>query len=252
MHLLAFDFDGTLVADGSHEIARETLAALRDLNTAGHRLAVITGRDRLPPGVDEKLDGVLHAFAGNNGGRIELNGRLHRELHLDEGDLLATLAHELEDAYVLAFGRRAIYLTDTSVRPPEWVLARPHATLEERGDDPIQKVIFYHPEVARWRGRLRKSHPHLILTGAQEPYPHFLTVTPADADKGAALVKLSEELGVPLDRTVAFGDSDNDHAMLSLAGRAVQVGDLPLLRGVAHQAVGSHHDLPAFLRREFL
>ena len=37
-------------------------------------------------------------------------------------------------------------------------------------------------EVAALAGRLRKTHPHLVVTGGQDPYPHFLTVTPTGDD----------------------------------------------------------------------
>ncbi len=86
-----------------------------------------------------------------------------------------------------------------------------------------------------------------MYTGAQPPYPEFLTVTPAGADKGAALSIIAQRLGVPMNRVMAFGDSDNDEAMFAVAGQAVQVGRLPLLEPYAHARVESPEHLGEYL-----
>ena len=85
------------------------------------------------------------------------------------------------------------------------------------------------------------------MTGAQEPYTDFLTVTPSGAHKGAALIAIAGVLGIDMARTVAFGDSDNDLAMLEVAGHAVQLGRLPLLRPHADETLEGPETLGAYL-----
>ena len=46
---------------------------------------------------------------------------------------------------------------------------------------------------------------------------------------------------------MAFGDSDNDVAMLEVAGHAVQLGDLPLLRAHADEMLSGPEALGAYL-----
>jgi Cof subfamily protein (haloacid dehalogenase superfamily) len=48
---------------------------------------------------------------------------------------------------------------------------------------------------------------------------------PKGFSKGTGVLKVAELLGIPVDRTVAFGDSANDLAMLRAAGTAVVMGD---------------------------
>ena len=244
--LLAFDLDGTLIPEGGLMVPQSTRRALARLHALGVKIAIITGRD-VPP--DDVLDAARpDAVATNNGGRILLNGELHREARFDEADLRAVLAHGLDDARVIVFTADQVYVDIPPNTPaPHWLAQRAHAPLSDAPTDSVLKVGFYHPEIRGWRDALLASHPHLVMTGAQPPYTEFLTVTPRGADKGAALVAIAEALGTELSQTIAFGDSDNDVAMLELAGHAVQLGHLPLLRPHADEVLDGPEALGAYL-----
>lgn len=244
--LLAFDLDGTLIRDGGTEMPPETAQALARLRGLGVKLAIITGRDTPPRAVREAMQ--PDALGTNNGGRIEVGGELVAQAEFSLAEVQAVLAHELEGARVVLFTPETIYVDlPAGVKPEGWMEARGYRTLEERPEGGIVKAGFYHSDVARLAARLRESHPHLVLTGAQDPYPHFLTVTPSGAHKAAALMRIAEALGIPAEQTVAFGDSDNDEVMLEIAGYAVQVGTLPLLTPHADAQVSSHAALGAYL-----
>lgn len=244
--LLAFDLDGTLIPELATTVPETSVQALARLRALGVKVAVITGRDTLPRAVMQAAQ--PDAVSTNNGGRIELHGALHTEARFSAEDLEAVLAHELHDARVVLFTRDGLYVDLPAGAPPEaWMLARGYRPLAEAPREGILKVGFYHPRVADLAGRLRRSHPHLVLTGAQAPYTEFLTVTPEGAHKGAALTLIADALGIPHDRTVAFGDSDNDVAMLEVAGYAVQSGTLPLLAGHADAQVGGPDGLGEYL-----
>ena len=242
--LLAFDLDGTLLTDDKTvpEDSARALARLRDL---GCRTVVITGRDRVPRDVLEaaRPDG----WATNNGGTVSVGGETRTEAGFTPEELRAVLAVALPEARVVAYGRDTLYLDPQGGEAPAWLAERALKPLRDAEGEHILKVAVYHPQAADWAGQLRASQPHLTFTGAQEPYVEFLTVTPTGADKGAALVALAEALSVPLAATVAFGDSDNDVAMLELAGLAVQVGDLPLLAPHADAQVDSPEALGGWL-----
>ncbi|WP_269845140.1 HAD-IIB family hydrolase [Deinococcus arcticus] len=245
--LMAFDLDGTLIPDAGREVPPDTTAALARLRALGVKVAIITGRDTPPAQV--RLSAHPDAVATNNGGRILVGDDLHLEAQFSDSDLEAVLAHELHGARVVLFTADALYVDLPSGTQPEaWMVARQFRPLAEAPSSGILKVGFYHPGVADLAARLRQSHPHLVLTGAQTPYPHFLTVTPEGAHKGAALTLIADTLGVPHDRTVAFGDSDNDEAMLEVAGYGVQVGTLPLLAPHAWAQVPVQEDLGTFLQ----
>ena len=247
--LLAFDLDGTLILEASLSVPSVTQTALRRLRGLNLKLAVITGRDHPPAGVLEAAS--PDAVATSNGGRIEIGGTLHTELRFTESELSAVLAHQLGNARVIAFTPQALYVdVPPGQAAPEWLSRREHYPLAQAPKGEIIKVGFYHPEVATWRDQLRGGgFGHLVYTGAQPPYPEFLTVTPTGADKGAALSVIAQHLGVPIERVTVFGDSDNDEAMFAVAGHAVQVGDLPLLRPYAHERVERPEVLGEYLHR---
>ncbi|MFC5847738.1 HAD hydrolase family protein [Deinococcus petrolearius] len=244
--LLAFDLDGTLIRDGGQDLPEETAAALARLRALGVRVAIVTGRDLPPRGVSSRAG--FDAVATNNGGRVHFGAELRTSARFGPGDLEAVLAHELDGARVVLFTEDDLYVQLPPGRDPEpWMLARQARPLAEAPHADVTKVGFWHPDVAGFAARLRASHPHLVVTGGQPPYPEFLTVTPTGAHKAAALTLIAEGLGIPLERTVAFGDSDNDEVMLELAGYAVQVGTLPLLARHADTQLAGYGAVGAYL-----
>ncbi|WP_337193050.1 HAD family hydrolase [Deinococcus xianganensis] len=244
--LMAFDLDGTLIPDAGRAAAPDVVDALGRLRALGVQLAIITGRDTPPGAVRDAMR--PHAVATNNGGRVLVGDDLHLEASFTDADLEAVLAHELPGARMVLFTAETLYVDlPPGAEPEAWMLARSFRPLADAPRAGILKAGYYHPDVAGLAGRLREGHPHLVLTGAQAPYPHFLTVTPQGAHKGAALSLIADALGVPHDRTVAFGDSDNDQAMLEVAAFGVQVGDLPLLTPHADASVDTQAELGAFL-----
>ncbi|WP_342667876.1 HAD family hydrolase [Deinococcus marmoris] len=244
--LMAFDLDGTLITEQGREPDAATASALARLRALGVKLAIITGRDLAPDAVLEAMQ--PDAVATNNGGRIVVNGELHTESRFTPEDLEAVLAHELSGARIVLFTADRLFVDlPKGTEPEPWMIARNSGPLAEAPAGDVLKAGFYHPEVADFAGRLRQSHPHLVVTGAQAPYLSFLTITPQGAHKGAALTLIADALGVPHDRAVAFGDSDNDEIMLEVAGYAVQVGQLPLLTRHAHTRLDHQTDLGAYL-----
>ena len=55
--------------------------------------------------------------------------------------------------------------------------------------------------------------------------PHYLEIVRRGVDKGAALVALAARLGIPVERTMAIGDSANDAGMVRAAGVGVAVAN---------------------------
>ncbi len=243
---MAFDLDGTLITEQGREVDATTAQALARLRELGVKLAIITGRDLAPDAVMDVMQ--PHAVATNNGGRIVVDGELHSEARFTPADLEAVLAHELTGARIVLFTAQRLFVDlPRGTEPEPWMIARNYAPLSEAPVGDVLKAGFYHPGVADFAGRLRQSHPHLVLTGAQDPYLSFLTITPEGAHKGAALTLIADALQLPHDRAVAYGDSDNDEAMLEVAGYAVQVGRLPLLARHAHTRLDRQTELGAYL-----
>lgn len=244
--LLAFDLDGTLVPELSNELPDDTAQALERLHGLGVQLAVITGRDLVPASIAERV--AFGALASQNGGRVEIGGELHASAQFTDAELEAILAHELEDARLILYSDGMLYMDlPAGQQVPDWIATRGHRPLAEAQGQRIEKVGFWHAGVSSHAEKLRAQQPQLVLTGAQPPYEQYLTVTPTGAHKGAALTLLAGALGVPPERTVVFGDTDNDIAMFEVGGYAVQSGDLPLLAEHADERISGPEALAAWL-----
>jgi hydroxymethylpyrimidine pyrophosphatase-like HAD family hydrolase len=73
--------------------------------------------------------------------------------------------------------------------------------------------------------------------------PYFLEILPADTNKGTALAKVAELLGVKQEEVLAIGDSMNDEAMIRWAGIGVAManGD-QRIKDIAYQVTENTND----------
>ena len=109
---------------------------------------------------------------------------------------------------------------------------------------PVEKVNFYHrdPEAReRTKERLREAGLPVIMVNAEKG---SLELSAEGVDKGAGLQKLCEYLKLPLDKTIAVGDADNDITILQKAGLAAAMGNaLPNIKKLADVQVSDcDHD----------
>lgn len=80
---------------------------------------------------------------------------------------------------------------------------------------PMMVVFFRNPEdLEACRAILNEETEVLVV----QSDPNNLEIVSKNAGKGNALLNLAASLGVPVDGTIAVGDSQNDRTMLELAG----------------------------------
>lgn len=101
-------------------------------------------------------------------------------------------------------------------------------------EPPTKLVAVAPPErIAEVRpGLERRFGDRLFVAGS---LPHFLEFASRDVSKGSGLAFVADRLGFSLERTVAFGDGENDIELLEAAGYRVAVaGGHPRLLELAH------------------
>ena len=242
IRLITLDLDGTLL-DSDKRLSEENRAALEKASEAGIEIVPATGRFyKGMPEVIRDLPFVRYVI-GVNGAEV-YDAVLEKivcasEIPWDEAvsimEYLDTLPI-IYDCYQGGWGwmTKALYdqaedyaASDHSLRMIR-ELRTPvpdlKAYLSEKKEG-VQKIQFFFRDM-----ELREK----MLKYLPEKFPDFTVTTSIvnnmeinsrEATKGNALKKLAKYLGIPMTKTMAFGDDMNDVTMLKAAGIGVAMGN---------------------------
>jgi len=228
---LAVDLDDTLLRSDL-TISYRTRTAIRKAEDAGIKVVLASGR--VPAAMDSfaRILG-MHRRLGyiicNNGTIIQetLAGNIAYEIRMDSKSALA--AFDLADAEDFPV---QIYEGDIM-----YVSRRNEYTDYDRKLTGLRQVV-----VENFRAMVGGGCHKLLIPG--DPVllapleklcrayldddvtlftskPYFLEILPARTDKGTALAKVADFMGIKREEVLAIGDSMNDEAMLRWAGTAV-------------------------------
>lgn len=257
--LIAFDMDGTLL-NSRKEITPLTLAALYRAADAGKKIALSTGRCR--PELDSYLSLIPKIRY-----LICTSGALVYDVYTQEEILKRSLEPSLvkallklaikEGAMMHLLDRESIVQTDQFQHMERYGMGV-YKPMYERvvtawdnlyetycaSPFPVEKVNFYHTDLEsreRTRRRIEEAGFPVILADAERG---SLEISAAGVDKGSGLRKLCERLNIPVSRTIAAGDADNDISILKAAGLSVAMGNaLPHIKELADVTVSDcDHD----------
>ncbi|MEZ5247377.1 MAG: Cof-type HAD-IIB family hydrolase [Acidimicrobiales bacterium] len=249
VRLIATDLDGTLFG-ADHRPAPPTVEAVNAAVEAGIVVVAATGRSWFR-GLElaTSTGARLHQFIGSNGGhRMNVATRtLEERLAFEEH-----VVHEIIDSVSAALGNvgfgfeladgmtwteRFVELTPVSLdgdrRPAS---PTPLGRLHEVG-----KMFVAHPDVSdvdlvRLVDPLVPAEANVTTSGVP-----FIELTPPGADKGAAVARFADTLGIEAEHVLAFGDNQNDLSLLRWAGHAVAMGNaLDMVKGVADEVTGTN------------
>ncbi|AVR03129.1 HMP-PP phosphatase [Pluralibacter gergoviae] len=245
--LAAFDMDGTLLMP-DHRLGEQTLRALGRLQASGVTLAFATGRHTLEMRyLMRDLDLDAYLIAGN-GTRVHARDGavLHRcdlapdvaeaVLH-SRWDTPATLHVFNDDGWFT--DRAAPALLEAHGFSDFRYQLRPLKAIPAHE---VTKICFCGDREALTRLRIQLNDAIGGRADICFSAVDCLEILPAGCNKGSALAKLGEHLGVSLDECMAFGDAMNDSEMLGAVGRGLIMGNaMPQLRAaLPHLPVIGH------------
>ena len=233
IRLIATDLDDTLL-NAQSDLNPRVLDALRAAMAAGCGIVLSSGR---------MLEAMLPLARriGVNAPMLLYNGALAYDHRTDETIFADQIPYETAlgiaelcegmGYYIQAYPGKNYYCnrvtrihpratppTSTwtprrcTCRSPEWMRENPSG---------MQKLLLIDtPEGAtRAQEALREAFPHGASFLKSKPY--FLEIAPEGVDKGKSLLRLAEHLGLERDEVMAFGDGQNDVAMIAAAGTGV-------------------------------
>lgn len=212
----------------THEIPQSTVNALEQAKRNGVGVYISTGRP-------VKLINNLHAIEHLIDGYITTNGAYSFigdkvvscvDIPLEDARTLIRLADEMNFATMVVGAKDlTVYHPDEMVDKVFRQLLNVNDLGEDISLDTVlsQPILQLTPIIDEQQEKLVMPQlPHCI---AARWYPAFADVTARGADKGKALQRMAEHLGMDISETMAFGDGGNDKSIICAAGIGVAMGN---------------------------
>jgi len=238
--LFAFDLDGTLL-DSQKRISRANITALREMDEAGAKIALASGR--LGSSIERYLPelGIDAALLTLNGAQIFTDLKDGRRC-IYSAELDNRYANQLIDyctdkPVALNYYYRGNLFTVKTKKNAVWAELYYQQTktvcnllddFSEMADNLPSKIILvgdssYINELEREFRSLWDENSVYICRS----WNHYLEFLSPKANKGIGLEVLCKALGVNMRDAAAFGDEQNDIPMLKLAGLGIAMKNSP-------------------------
>lgn len=238
--ILALDLDGTLT-NSNKEITRPTLEALIDIQKAGKKVVLASGRPTrgvLPLAKQLHLETYGSYILSFNGARIT-DCRTGNVIY---NKTLPTWCFEPVYQIVSEYKDTGI---DIVAYPPDQLLSGfspnqytelesriNHVPVECATDDFLSRIpkdsnkllIPGDPEVLqKIQSRLRERFRSALSIYCSDPF--FLEIMPPGIDKAHSLMRLLTSIGLTADQMICCGDGYNDITMIETAGLGVAMAN---------------------------
>ncbi|MDO4487675.1 MAG: Cof-type HAD-IIB family hydrolase [Eubacteriales bacterium] len=236
IRLIAMDLDGTLNND-EKAITRETKEMLMRAADDGVTLCLASARPA--PGLYRECDELLMREKGGmlmsyNGGCIvdAASGEvLYRaSMPFNETKEVLTKLKELPVTVILDDGVR-FYVEDKNGYKVQYEASNNRMELTEVNDlarditfSPVKILMSVDPEIIDGiKAEIAAFLPEDLTVTQTAPF--YLEVIPKTINKGAGLREICRILGIGIENTISFGDSENDIPMILAAGTGVAMGN---------------------------
>lgn len=240
--LVAFDLDDTLIgSDG--KIAPANFCALEQLSAAGVTAAAVTGRTFYEMPAELRFNPLVpYAVYGDGAAAVNAAGETLFSSCYSREKALAVLhlLRQYDTMIEVFYGGRPYapadkldpaaydYYRIEPIYHPVMAASRvPCTDLETllAGDEKTEMFnIFFHLDDERraFIDRATELFPELLCTYSMQSN---LEILRRGVDKGSALQKLAEHLGLAPEQVIAVGDSRNDLSMIRYAGTGLAVAN---------------------------
>lgn len=237
--LIATDMDGTFL-DDEKRIPEENLRALRECAARGIEIVPATGRTLMGlPEELKRLPGVRYAILTNGAMVADLKEnrlidtcripvetavRIMETARFSDDDVMY-------DAYIdaVAYTIKEFYENTERYVPTAGLAELVRKTRRVVWDNiayvkdqkkAVDKINMYFIDMEA-KKRMREALKEIPGILVSSSIPNNLEINAEGADKGGALLRLAEFLGIGQEETMAFGDGENDLSMVKMAGIGV-------------------------------
>lgn len=219
-----FDIDGTLLSHATGRVPASTTKALKKLREKGIKTIISTGRSleelvKLPV-----LDVPFDAYLTLNGQLcLDENFKMFAGTPIGEGDMEILIsmfeAKRIPLVLIREDGRAINYVNETVINTQNST----HGTIPEVSSyngEKVYQVLGFIPE--QEKNLLRKTLDECDITSWNDTGIDIIAKT---GGKDAGIQKFLDREHITRSQTMAFGDGENDMAMLRFAGIGVAMGN---------------------------
>jgi len=222
-----FDLDGTLISLKTFQMPQSAKEALLRAKANGVKLFVATGRHPILIQANKAVNELpFDAFLAANG-QFCFNSRevIHRK-YIPFADKVALVRQlKIQPYPILFLAEKEIYLSmaDKRVDRGNIVLQSGTAPIKDPAvclEHEIFSLLLYGREE-------EDALPMSVLPHCKAVrwHPDFSDIIPSDGGKDKGIDAVLAHYGIGLDETMAFGDAQNDIAMLRHVGLGVAMGN---------------------------
>ncbi len=252
-HLIVLDLDGTLLTD-EKVISSKTKKVLLQAKEAGHEVMIATGRPYRASEMYYRELGLHTPIVNFNGAFVHHPKNASWEIKhtpidlkvvkevieaVEEYSIKNMLAEVKDDVYMHYHDEKMI---------SAFALGNPYLTTGDLRTflttDPT--CLLIHPEeesVEQVRKHLGDVHAEVIDHRRWGAPWDVIEIVKSGLNKAVGLSHVSNYLGIPKERIIAFGDEDNDLEMIEYAGIGVAMGNaIKPLQNIANEITFSNNE----------
>ena len=225
--IVFFDIDGTLLNE-RNQIPVSAVDAIRSLRKNGHLAFINTGRSRVgiyPHILEIQFDGIIAAC----GTYIEYHNQQLMNKTIDS-EFLIELFQVFQNNKIHAFLEGTEHVYFESLKPHSNLsyyvrhFSEFPGIIQDWHQHPVvaNKICIMHSPESQYEHAFKILERQFTIINHQ-PEP-LIEIIQNGFSKATGMHYILEHLGVPRDRTYAFGDSLNDIEMLSYANIGIAMG----------------------------
>ncbi len=250
--LFCTDLDGTLFSDDK-TVSRKNRDAIEYFKSEGGLFTFVTGRVPQTASAVCEIVGPNAPIGCNNGGGVYdpvAKKYLWRTYLPDTAmEMVAEVDRELPDVGIQLNTEQTVWFCkdNSALVHVREIKGLPYVACPYREvTDPVLKVLFAHEDARRIEqvAELLAHHPLKDTVDFIRSELNLYDILPKGVSKGTALARLAEILAIPIERTIAVGDYNNDVAMLRTAGVSFAVANaVPEAKAAArYETVSNNED----------
>lgn len=222
-----FDMDGTIVSFTTHKISDRDISAIKALRERGVKVFISSGREE--SNIRLVIDGTLEVdgYVSMNGNLNVIGEEVISEYFMDEDNVRYIVEASKKHGFALSlFTREGVILNkvDEMVHAVHDHVEVPIPSVASLDEVDLSKVFQMNSYTTK---AFDEEHlvPYMKNAVFKRWHDDFADINSASTSKLHGIKDIIARLGIDIEDTISFGDSENDLEMMQGTGASVALGN---------------------------